>query len=210
MTSDSVVDLASRAALRTLDFTSGISATDLSRPTPCAAWDLGDLLAHMHGQNRGFAAAAKGWGGDLAAWAPVPVSPDSPSSGYALSVHAVLFAFTVAVELGQGMRVPEVDPLHDFPAATAVSFHLVDSVAHGWDIARALGQPYHVDDDVLAAAKSIATIIPDDSSRTEASALFAPALPATDDIPLSDFLRLLGRSPSWTPQAQTPVHGLRP
>jgi hypothetical protein len=32
----------------------------LDRPSPCAEWTLGQLLAHMVGQNYGFAAAARG------------------------------------------------------------------------------------------------------------------------------------------------------
>jgi hypothetical protein len=32
----------------------------LDRPSPCAEWTLGQLPAHMVGQNYGFAAAARG------------------------------------------------------------------------------------------------------------------------------------------------------
>ncbi|SDS62763.1 TIGR03086 family metal-binding protein [Actinoplanes derwentensis] len=46
-----------------------IAAGDLVRVTPCAGWDLGDLLAHMTAQHRGFAAAARGQGADPAFWA---------------------------------------------------------------------------------------------------------------------------------------------
>ncbi|HEY0639365.1 MAG TPA: maleylpyruvate isomerase N-terminal domain-containing protein, partial [Pseudonocardiaceae bacterium] len=47
----------------------GVSADDLGRPTPCAGWDLRRLLAHMTGQNHGFAAAAGGAGPDPALFA---------------------------------------------------------------------------------------------------------------------------------------------
>ena len=54
---------------------SHVQADDLDRPTPCAEWTLADLLAHMTAQYRGFAAAARGHGGDLTAWQVRPVGP---------------------------------------------------------------------------------------------------------------------------------------
>src|SRR5690349_14873473 len=57
-----------------LDLASELVATirpaDLGRPTPCAGWDLAALLAHMTGQNHGFADALRG-GTAVAAYAPV-------------------------------------------------------------------------------------------------------------------------------------------
>lgn len=38
----------------------GISAADLELTTPCARWNLADLLRHMISQNKRFAAAARG------------------------------------------------------------------------------------------------------------------------------------------------------
>jgi uncharacterized protein (TIGR03083 family) len=37
-----------------------IGPADLARPTPCAGWDLRALLAHLIGQNHGFAEAVDG------------------------------------------------------------------------------------------------------------------------------------------------------
>ena len=34
-----------------------VGAADLDRPTPCAGWDLRALVAHLIGQNHGFAEA---------------------------------------------------------------------------------------------------------------------------------------------------------
>jgi uncharacterized protein (TIGR03086 family) len=185
-----------------LELAQRITIDDLPRPTPCDAWDLGELLAHMTGRKRGFAAAAKGWRADLAGWAPMPVSAAAPDQGYAASVHAVLHAFLVAVELGQGMRVPEVDAEHDFPASTAVGFYLVDTVAHGWDVARALDLPFEVDDDALAAASLIATNIPEDEHRGTPFALFAPRVAHLDGSPLAHFRGLVGRASSWAPTGE--------
>ncbi|NML52559.1 hypothetical protein HHL19_17940 [Streptomyces sp. R302] len=36
-----------------------VTPADLTRPTPCAGWDLKDLLDHMTAQHHGFAAAGR-------------------------------------------------------------------------------------------------------------------------------------------------------
>src|SRR4051812_18387953 len=50
-----------------------VQADDLGRPTPCVEWTLADLLAHLIAQHRGFAAAARGSGGDPDAWQVRPI-----------------------------------------------------------------------------------------------------------------------------------------
>jgi uncharacterized protein (TIGR03086 family) len=46
-----------------------VNPQQLDVPTPCAGWDLRRLLAHMVGQNHGFAAAADGELTNRSAWA---------------------------------------------------------------------------------------------------------------------------------------------
>src|SRR5256885_1255762 len=47
-----------QSALRTASqYVERVTNSDLDRQTPCAAWTLADLLAHMIGQHRGFASA---------------------------------------------------------------------------------------------------------------------------------------------------------
>jgi uncharacterized protein (TIGR03083 family) len=49
-----------RRALLGLDAVVGqVEDADLGRPTPCGGWDLAALLAHLVGQDRGLAAAAR-------------------------------------------------------------------------------------------------------------------------------------------------------
>ncbi|MFC8721703.1 maleylpyruvate isomerase family mycothiol-dependent enzyme, partial [Kitasatospora sp. NPDC057198] len=69
-----------------------VGADQLDRPTPCGSWTLGQLLAHMTGQNHGFAAAARGDGRDLAHWADRPVG-DDPAGVFAASAAEVAAAF---------------------------------------------------------------------------------------------------------------------
>src|SRR3990170_5543571 len=49
------------AATRTsADLARHLTTADLAKPTPCTAWTLYGLLAHMTTQHHGFAAAAEG------------------------------------------------------------------------------------------------------------------------------------------------------
>jgi uncharacterized protein (TIGR03083 family) len=45
-----------------VDIVNAVTPGDLDRPTPCAGWNLSDLLTHMTVQHRGFAASARGAG----------------------------------------------------------------------------------------------------------------------------------------------------
>ncbi len=138
--SDSLAEVlaADRAAvLRSAEIVDLVDASHLGLPTPCAAWTLGDLLAHMIAQHHGFAAAATGSGADLAAWQIEPVGLD-PAGAYRASIDLVLTSFARA-DLARGFDLPEIRDGGPFPAATAVSFHLVDYVVHSWDVAASIG-----------------------------------------------------------------------
>jgi uncharacterized protein (TIGR03086 family) len=172
-----------------------LTTADLSRPTPCAGWDLGALLAHMTVQHRGFAAAAAGHGADVALWQPVPLG-DDPAHEYAEAAEQVIAAFAADGVLEREFSLPEVRNGQSFPASMAIGFHLVDYVVHGWDVATSLGVPFNLPADVLAATLPIARAVPGGPARTVPGAAFAPAVSIADDTgPLDEILALLGRSP---------------
>jgi uncharacterized protein (TIGR03083 family) len=54
-----------------LDAVSAIRPSQLDLPTPCREWTLGELVAHLVAENRGFAANAAGQV-DRTAWRPGP------------------------------------------------------------------------------------------------------------------------------------------
>ena len=170
---------------------SRVQADDLGRPTPCAEWTLADLLAHMTAQHRGFAAAARGRGGDHAAWEVRPASPDD----YAVAAKEVLAAFAES-DVAE-FELPEFQPVSHFPAARAIGFHLIDYVVHGWDVARSIGLDYELAPEVAEPALRIALAVPNGDNRLAPGAAFAPALAASDEDPLRRILTALGRSPEW-------------
>jgi uncharacterized protein (TIGR03086 family) len=193
-----IVGLDARAVRASVQIVSQASAADLSRPTPCSDWTLGELLAHMTAQHEGFAAAAAGDGADLVHWQTgAPVA--DPVGEYAAAAERVTAAFAAAGVLGGEFVLPEISPKLRFPAAEAIGFHFVDYVVHGWDVARALGRGYDLEPDVLAAALPIAQAVPDGERRRRPGAAFAPRVAASSGGPLGQIVALLGRQPDWSP-----------
>jgi uncharacterized protein (TIGR03086 family) len=204
MTTISDIRPAHRIAVRTsVDVVSAVTADDLRRPTPCAAWDLGDLLAHMAVQHRGFAASARGHGADPAVWDPASVvdavSRD-PVGTYATAAADVLEAFAADDALTASFALPEFGPGAAVPGEMAIGFHFVDYVVHAWDVARTIGAPLDLPDDVIAAVLPLALAVPDGEFRAIAGGPFQPAIDANDSAAgLERILLHLGRSPAWQP-----------
>ncbi|MGH3417425.1 MAG: TIGR03086 family metal-binding protein [Actinocrinis sp.] len=187
-----------RALQVCVDLVDQVGTGQLGLATPCAEWDLGQLLAHMTGQNRGFAASARGESSDLGVFAPVPVS-DAPGPLHARSAADLTDAFAAADPAAQ-FWLPEIRAGGLFPAQTAFGFHLVDSVAHGWDVARSIGVPVAFDAEVLDAALMISLAIPDGPARERPDASFRPGVGVNGDAGIFErILALLGRSPDWAP-----------
>src|SRR5580693_67480 len=148
---DGIVSLDARAVQASVAVTDQAGRDDLARPTPCGDWTLEPLLAHMTRQHDGFAAAAAGNGADPAAWRPGPPAAD-PVAGYVAAAGRLQAAFAADGVLDRGFTLPEIDPVATFPAALAISFHFIDYVVHGWDVARTLGLDYQLEPDLLGVA----------------------------------------------------------
>jgi uncharacterized protein (TIGR03086 family) len=191
------------AVLASVDLVSTVTVDDLSRATPCVGWSLCDLLTHMTVQHRGFAAAARGHGNDEAVWQTGALGEQvaaDPAGTYAAAAAEVIDAFAGDGVLEASFALPELGPGAAFPGALAIGFHYIDYVAHGWDVARALGRPYELPADVVAAATPLALFVPDGDFRALDNAPFGPVIPSPE--PAGDLDRILahlGRSPQWEP-----------
>ncbi len=192
-----IVDLDAQVVEATVSLVKQTALLDLDRPTPCAGWTLADLIAHMTAQHYGWIAAAVGHGADLAVWQPGPPVAD-PIGEYAEAARRVLETFSDEGVLDREFALAEISPVLRFPAAQAISFHFIDYLVHGWDVARSLGADYRPDPDVLAAALPVALAVPGGKTRERDGAAFAPGLDVPAQAgPLDQIVALLGRSPSW-------------
>lgn len=181
-----------------------VTPADLDLPTPCAGWDLRALLAHMTGQDHGFAAvvraAREGGDPDVSDFAPRPPGP-IPAVTTAAGLDAVVAAFAETAGHDGPVLLPEFGAR--LPLTTVAGMHLVDTLVHGWDVAAALdGQAEYgaeLDAEVVAAALAVAEQVPDGPAREGEGAIFGPALAAGPDTDAwTRTLTLLGRDPAWT------------
>lgn len=164
---------------------------DLARPTPCTGWTLADLLRHQVSENHAFATAARE--GSALDWDAGDLGDDARAA-YRASVDDFLAAFADDAVLERQLTI---NHFGTFPGTVAAHMHLVDTVAHGWDLARALGLPYEPDAEAVRAALVLAERIPDEGREVNGS--FAHRLDvAADTSDLDRFLALLGRDPGWT------------
>ncbi|WP_225447070.1 TIGR03086 family metal-binding protein [Streptacidiphilus sp. PB12-B1b] len=185
---------------RTLEITQAVVGQvrpdHLDRPTPCAEWTVRQLLAHMTGQNYGFAAAADGIHTDRSHWADRDLGSD-PAAAFRASATRVTDAFARDGVLDTDLWLPEVRGGQSFPARTAIGFHFVDYVVHGWDVAAAIAVPAPFDEELLHAVLPYALDVPEGEVRLRPGAAFSPGLATDRTDPLARVLAVLGRSPSW-------------
>jgi uncharacterized protein (TIGR03086 family) len=190
------------AVLASVDVVAVVTGDDLRGPTPCAGWNLLDLLAHMTVQHHGFAAAARG-GDSPTVWEPARVADavaTDPGGTYAAAAADVLDAFAADGALDAAFPLPEFSPGATFLGAQAISFHFVDYVVHGWDVARSIGAHFALRDDVVTAALPLVFAVPDGKFRAMDGAPFGPAIAASAGATdLDRILSHLGRSPDWKP-----------
>src|SRR5262245_17225479 len=109
------------AVRASVDVVTRVRIEDLDRPTPCSEWTLAELLAHMTVQHKGFAAAARGDGGDLAVWRVRPLGED-PVAEYGAAAEEVLAAFAEDGVLEREFTLPEFHPVSTFPGKLAIGF----------------------------------------------------------------------------------------
>lgn len=140
----------------------------LGASTPCASFDVRQVLEHMIGGATMFAGAFRG------------LEP-----GAAPSTDDVVEAFQQAMaELQASMRAPGAmertiaAPFGEVPGETFARFVALDGLVHGWDIATAIGQSYDPPAEVVREADAFARQAIGEDMRdgdTFAAATQAPA-----------------------------------
>ena len=186
------VSLDAQAVRASIDLVTRVTGTDLAKPTPCRAWTLYGLLAHMATQHYGFAAASRG-DGDEAAWKLRDLGGD-PVKAYIDSADHVLTAFAEDGVTERAFPLAEFGA--SFPGHQAISFHFIDYVVHSWDVAKTLGTTVTFTPEVLDAALAVAHIVPTGDVRLAPGSPFGPDIEYSGTDPLAQLLAHLGRNPN--------------
>ena len=115
----------------------GVRQEQLHDPTPCAAYDVAQLRQHVLGWLTLFAGGFADSGGQAAA----------DIDGYVVPTDASAAVRTAAEELDRAVREGAASrPLRlgesALPGDMALGMILWEYQVHGWDLARATGQPW--------------------------------------------------------------------
>jgi uncharacterized protein (TIGR03086 family) len=171
-----------------------VSPDQLDLPTPCGDWRLGELIAHLVAENRGFAANAISPHGEVGREVWQPGTADASAlTDYPGSVEAVTAAFAPDGVLDAPVEVREFG-IH--PGRIAVAMHFIDYLTHSWDVARSVGFPDPIPEELAEAALDLAVLMP---AERPARSPFAPVVPVAADASAGDrWLGLAGRDPHWS------------
>lgn len=175
----------------------GVRDDQLGDPTPCPAYTVADLLDHLDGLALAFTLSARK--------EPLPGdgAPDVDGARLAEGWREQLSGRLHA--LAEAWRDPaaydgtaQAGPF-EMPAGIAALVALDEVVVHGWDLARATGQPYAPGEEAVLASLAFAEGFEAPAGAADGGP-FGPPVPVPPGAPALDRLAgATGRDPAWTP-----------
>jgi uncharacterized protein (TIGR03086 family) len=187
------------AARRLATLVGGMSEADLGGPTPCRDTTVGALLDHIDGLSQVFTATATKSGGDLVERAP---SADAAhlAADWRTRIPEQLTALAAAWRRPEAWTGMTKAGGLELPGDVAGLVALDELVIHGWDVARATGQPFDCDPALLEALHGFVIQSSEPGQEAQREGLFGPVVAVPDDAPLLDrVIGLTGRDPAWSP-----------
>jgi len=183
------------AADRVARLVEGLPADVLDRPTPCERYSVAALLDHLHGSVLAIRAAA--------AKTPLPGGPSGDPA------HLVADWRTRIPNDARALADDWSDPAAwegmtaaggvDLPGEVAGIVGLDELLIHGWDLAKATGQPAGYGGPGLDEVLHLVT----EFRAAGIEGLFGPEVPIAADAPVLDrILGMSGRHPGWQPPAE--------
>ena len=149
-----------RACASTDGMLEGVSSQHYDLATPCEDWNTRALLNHVLG-TLALGASLLSDIEPTVRMAPgslpdADLAGEDPLKAYRVGVEGLL-----AAAGGDTLSRPHSTPLGDMPGSVLGGFTTLDIAVHGWDLAKATGQPAELDDDladeVLAFARQTLT-----------------------------------------------------
>jgi uncharacterized protein (TIGR03086 family) len=190
-----------RAFVSTRAVVAMVRPDQLAAPTPCASWDVRALISHFVGTAR---------------WAAVTISGDSAEdtqdrgagdflASYDESIEMALAAFGADGALERTVSLP----FGEYTGLALMQLCAGDQFTHGWDLARATGQPTDLDPDVarelLIQARAS---VRDEMRGPDGAAVFGPAVVAPPGSgPADQLAAFLGRPILGLPILGLPMLG---
>jgi uncharacterized protein (TIGR03086 family) len=174
----------------TLGSLSYVTPASLSGPTPCAAWDLGALLAHV---SDSLAAVHDALATGCVSLEPAAQTQVIPADGLVATLRAQAGRLLAASAAGRAGR-PVVIADRRLAGPEMAAAGAVEIAVHGWDIAEACHCRRPIPP---ALATSILAVVPLVVTEVTRGIQFAdPVRPGPQATPGERLVALLGRNPA--------------
>jgi len=174
-----------------------VADDQLGAPTPCPNYTLGDLLDHVGGLSLAFTGAATKTTGEAGGQGPSGDASRLRHDWRTRIPHDLAALADAWHDPAAWTGMTKAGGI-ELPGAVAGLVALDELVLHGWDVARASGQPYDPDPAVLEAVHGFVVQFSGPGQDQARAGLFGPEIRVPDDAPLLDrVLGLAGRDPRW-------------
>jgi uncharacterized protein (TIGR03086 family) len=188
------------ASRQVAELLGGVADEQLPAPTPCEDYSLGELLDHFMGLTLEFRNAAS------KATLAEGVSRGPGAASYSAANLPEDWRERLAQQLddlAQAWKDPSAwEGMTragglDLPAEVAAMVALDELVLHGWDLARATGQPFECDATSTEVCFKFTSLASEPGA--DRRGLFGPVVEVPADAPLLHrALGLSGRNPAWS------------
>jgi uncharacterized protein (TIGR03086 family) len=165
-----------------------IDPQDMDRATPCQSWKVADVVNHIVGGQFFFATAARGE-------PPSGEQPDYATGDFLAEFDRGSAASVEAFSQDGAMARTVHLPFGDMPGSVFVGIAATDTFVHGWDLAKAVGQPTDLEPGLADALLSqIRGFLPAEVRGEDGKAPFGPEQQAPEGCSHADRLAaFLGR-----------------
>ncbi|GAB2950843.1 hypothetical protein GCM10027280_44140 [Micromonospora polyrhachis] len=171
-----------------------VDPDQFTHPTPCPDWDVGGLLNHIVNGNHRFIAIMTGQ--------PVPDRETVLlGADHVAAFRSSLARLTEICADDDVLAAEHATPIGTEPGTHLLQTRVIELLVHGWDLARATGQPTDFDPDLC---RSCLDILRGRSLPRGTDAPFAPVCPVPTNASVADQLAAYaGRDLGWAPVPAT-------
>ena len=146
---------------------SRVTPAQLDQPTPCASWDVRQLINHLVGGSFMFATTTTG--AEPGPEATADHAAGDFTAAYDDGTARAIAAFSRPGVLDETLHLP----FGDFPGAAWMNIATMDTFTHAWDLAKATGQDADLDPELAAQLLDTARASIPASFRGDEGAPFA-------------------------------------
>jgi uncharacterized protein (TIGR03086 family) len=171
----------------------GVRADNLGAPTPCRAWDLRALVAHVVAGIWYFKALASGEPIEQLMRGLSDLVGADPFASYDHAARAGLEAWRIPGVLDRSYAMP----LGDQPGRDALAIHQADLLIHGWDVAESTHQDATMPPELAEFSLGTERSFIRPEMRGPGRAYGEPCRESSAAAPQDRLLAFVGRSPTW-------------